>query len=93
MIRISEQFIVFSKENEVESPGIDADAYDVASATIASHPDAVPDLVPLMKNVPMEAAVKFDRAVVETVNLFEPDLPTVEESKEMTPARRAHVDR
>ena len=93
MVGIAQQFVAASQQAEIDAPGIDADAGDAVGPFAAGGPQALADVRPLAQQVPIQMAGDFDRAVLEAVDLFQPQLPAVEQPQHVPPAGGPHVHR
>ena len=85
MIGIAQQLVAAAQQAEIDAPGVDADAGDAVAPFAARGPQALADVGPLAQQVPVQAAGDLDRAVLEAIDLFQPQLLAVEQAQHGRP--------
>ena len=92
-IRVPEQFAAAPEEREVDAPCVDADARNFRAVFRPDRAQAVLDVFPEPRQVPVKRPVHIDRPVFVPIKLFQLDFLPVEMSDNVSSARRAHIDR
>jgi len=85
VVGLLQEFAVLAEQAEVDAPGVDADALDLALRLPGGHADPGLDVRQQAVEVPPQRALLFHGTVGETVHLFEAQ-PSVPDPAQHDPA-------
>ena len=74
MVGVAQQLVAAAQQAEIDAPGVDAHADDLAAQAGPGGPHPLPHVGPQPQQVPIHPAASFDRTVFEAVDLFQPQL-------------------